>query len=650
MYIPTNYMSCRGTTQSSSLLGLPVKFSEFDLAHLGHGTRMVKSKLYALLGTGDYITLRPSLRVATTALLLLWRKQVSVTVECPHLSNGTTWRDKLRSCDSATRSTWLLKMLVAELIGRGKVLSPFYVGRSKEDLKKWWLHTATDSHASVANYWSTSLDTTRSDSWFSMKESKHHPNKNSQRTYSLLRTYSAVNKWVEDDTVERAHAKKLEMAKARKAKSKYAPNPKEGVVRAQKVKLHLTCSQKDTIKNWMGVARLTYNKAVHELRKRNPRVKKTFKDLRAAYVTEKRNPHLPEWVFNTPKDVRANALQEAVEGYKSNMTKMMKAKEAKKPFKFKLRYRKKKAMHQNISIPASAVSIVDDQLTIYPKYGLGAFEIRDHAFKQAKKSRLERERRECELNELKMTKKKRAVDLKALHESIPEQLTDVEGEIKIMHSKPDGWHAVLCYRVKPPPRIADGHRVCALDPGLCTFLAGCDTDGKCFTLGEKCFDRLKSRFTLISRLRSRCDELRKNGRAYRKANERVRLQFLKQSYAIDDLHLKCAKYLTDRYDIIILPHFCTSQMIQEHNRMFNRKLLALAHYKFRMRLQAKCEATGKTLVIVNESYTSKTCSDCGLLNYHLGGSRTFKCPHCALVLDRDINASINILHKSITKR
>jgi len=48
-------------------------------------------------------------------------------------------------------------------------------------------------------------------------------------------------------------------------------------------------------------------------------------------------------------------------------------------------------------------------------------------------------------------------------------------------------------------------------------------------------------------------------------------------------------------------------------------------------------------VLCNESYTSKTCGNCGHVHYKLGGNRIFKCPHCEIQISRDVNGARNIL-------
>ena len=51
----------------------------------------------------------------------------------------------------------------------------------------------------------------------------------------------------------------------------------------------------------------------------------------------------------------------------------------------------------------------------------------------------------------------------------------------------------------------------------------------------------------------------------------------------------------------------------------------------------------RTEIIETDEYlTSKTCSNCKKINDNLKGNKVFSCQNCELVIDRDINASINI--------
>ena len=78
-----------------------------------------------------------------------------------------------------------------------------------------------------------------------------------------------------------------------------------------------------------------------------------------------------------------------------------------------------------------------------------------------------------------------------------------------------------------------------------------------------------------------------------------------------------------------------------------RRMLMLSHYRFKLRLIEKARQYGKVLTIVNEAFTSKTCSCCGAQNHKLGGSKVFVCPNCKTTFDRDVNAAKNILLRNV---
>jgi len=72
--------------------------------------------------------------------------------------------------------------------------------------------------------------------------------------------------------------------------------------------------------------------------------------------------------------------------------------------------------------------------------------------------------------------------------------------------------------------------------------------------------------------------------------------------------------------------------------------------EFRRQLEYKCQWYGSTLTIVDRFYpSSKTCSGCGNVKKELKLSeREYVCENCGLVIDRDLNAAINLKNKSVS--
>ena len=72
-------------------------------------------------------------------------------------------------------------------------------------------------------------------------------------------------------------------------------------------------------------------------------------------------------------------------------------------------------------------------------------------------------------------------------------------------------------------------------------------------------------------------------------------------------------------------------------------------YEFYRQMQYKCEERGIKLIQVDRFYpSSKTCSHCGHVKKDLKLSeRTYVCAKCGMVLDRDLNAAINLANQAV---
>ena len=162
--------------------------------------------------------------------------------------------------------------------------------------------------------------------------------------------------------------------------------------------------------------------------------------------------------------------------------------------------------------------------------------------------------------------------------------------------------------------------VIALDPGVRTFLTGYSPDGTVTGFAAGDATRLCKLATTVDKLCARLDSVDvRHHERQRLKRKRLRLHS-RISNLVSEMHWKSADYLCSNYDVILLPSFGTQDMAKkvqkEHkrhkiNRDTTRKMLMMSHYKFRLRLLHKARQWGRTVVIVNEAYTSKTCRSCG---------------------------------------
>jgi putative transposase len=172
-------------------------------------------------------------------------------------------------------------------------------------------------------------------------------------------------------------------------------------------------------------------------------------------------------------------------------------------------------------------------------------------------------------------------------------------------------------------------------------------------IGRNDVDKVFKMCYRIDRIMSKVSKAKNHKQRYQRRRAACRARTKLQN-CITDLHAKAAKYLCESYDLIFLPKFTTQQMVRRTNRKIRSKtaraMLTFAHYKFRQRLLHKARNYQDTkVVIVNEAYTSKTCTWCGVVNAKLGGSKTFRCSACPWRGDRDINGARNIYLRSVVE-
>ena len=111
----------------------------------------------------------------------------------------------------------------------------------------------------------------------------------------------------------------------------------------------------------------------------------------------------------------------------------------------------------------------------------------------------------------------------------------------------------------------------------------------------------------------------------------------------NDYYNKLSKEIANQYDIVVIEDINMQDMAKES------KLNSKATYDngfgiFRNMLKYKLEDLGKKLIIVDKYYpSSKLCNVCGHKNELLTiTDKTWECPNCHTVHNRDINASINL--------
>jgi putative transposase len=222
-----------------------------------------------------------------------------------------------------------------------------------------------------------------------------------------------------------------------------------------------------------------------------------------------------------------------------------------------------------------------------------------------------------------------------LHRPLPEN-ADIRS--CVLRRKGRGWCICLHIAVETPEKHAVSSAV-GVDLGLKVF-AYCSDHVVIPNprIAQKAEKELRRR----QRALSRC----KRGSHRR---HKVRAQVARVHRKVTDtrntwLHQHSAA-LVKRADLIAVEDLKVSNMIRHPT--LARSIADASWSRFLSMLDYKVAKTGGHLIRVDPRNTSQKCSGCGELVPKSLAVRTHACPSCGLAIDRDYNASLNILRAGI---
>ena len=192
-------------------------------------------------------------------------------------------------------------------------------------------------------------------------------------------------------------------------------------------------------------------------------------------------------------------------------------------------------------------------------------------------------------------------------------------------------------KCEPYAKTHDGASV-GIDFGLKTYMTfsdGTSVDNPQYMRRE--LNRLRR----LSRRLSRCE----SGSYHR---ERSRLALCRQYERVTDcrrdFQWKLAHCLCRRYDTV----FIEDLNLNAIKRLWGRKVSDLAHGEFCLVLDQVAAKYGCRVHRIDKWFPSSKLCECGYKNDNLTlRDRTWACPHCGQVHDRDVHASEMILRRGI---
>lgn len=563
------------------------------------------------------------------------KKRIISTLVSLQKNNWMILIDKLNSSKIEVQNTihiHLLQMLLLELISREKDCRLYWTPAYKVISEKLLLPIEIDYQ---------DLDTT-SLNLLSKKEVEQSQslmikktnlqNKNLPKTYYQLSTSTVVDKWEKEVIKETVPV----------------------LQKTLKVKLYLNKEQKTIIDEWINTSNYVYNKTIEFTKNSH---KPNFFNLRDLLVTKNtkknnteylaieeiinnlkiqkkdkllsddkkkkieeqileqkdilrnkakelkssKNSIINEWEYNTPKEIRAGAVNDVCKAYKTAFTNLRNGNIK----SFNISYRK----HYNKTKSA-----------LVPKNFLQINKINDNTYIKIAPTFF---KSDCNIKIGKKTKKKEFV---------------IESDSRIIKNQYNEYWLAVPITINKLKNV-EMKNYCGIDPGLRTFMTTFGNQGVYEYKHKKILiDKLNKSIFYLKSLRTReCNQKRKalNKRELKKIN------------IVNELHWKTINHLIEQNDVLFYGNIKSHDIVKGgKNKTINQEFNDLKFYKFKERLLYKAKINNKLVFEVNEAYTSQCCSTCGTINKP-GASKIYYCSCCNKSYDRDINAAKNILLKGI---
>jgi putative transposase len=312
-------------------------------------------------------------------------------------------------------------------------------------------------------------------------------------------------------------------------------------------------------------------------------------------IPSRKNPYVSNWERKFHKDLRSNAVKKVCESYKTAIGNF-KAGNIKS---FDIKYMASKE-------PRKCIELTSGQLGIKNK------NIHIPSFKGCPTLKVSK----------KMAKKLNGIQIK--------------NNCDFVCQKNSYW-IFIPVEIKIPKLDVEKPRYCGVDPGIVKIATTFGNNGITeYTHNRELLKRYNLKLIFLKTKRT-------IGRVRKKQLNKIEKK--KIDYT-NQLHWKLIKSLLDENDVVFFGDIKSHDIVKNGNNSFNnQEFNDLKFYRLKQRLIYKSKTRCKKVILVNEMYTSKTCSICG--NLEEMKDRIYYCKCCKTTVDRDINPAKNILMRGI---
>jgi putative transposase len=205
----------------------------------------------------------------------------------------------------------------------------------------------------------------------------------------------------------------------------------------------------------------------------------------------------------------------------------------------------------------------------------------------------------------------------------------------ISHSSTGKWYVCFSCECAEPAPLPEIGQQGGVDVGLRTFATlstGAEIPNpRFFRQEERALAKVQRRLSIEDK---GTPERARRRQIVARVHERTR-------WRRSDFAHQHSRRIVNQFDLVAVEDLSVNRMM--HNHCLAKSIHDAAWSQFASLLSYKAAWAGRRYVAVNPAYTSQDCSQCGHRQALSLSDHTYTCPCCGVMLDRDLNASLNIL-------
>ena len=163
-------------------------------------------------------------------------------------------------------------------------------------------------------------------------------------------------------------------------------------------------------------------------------------------------------------------------------------------------------------------------------------------------------------------------------------------------------------------------------------------------------DYLKKYEKKIKGLQKGLSRKEKGSKNYYKCQNKIQEVYRKLQNSRRKMNEEIVSKIIKNNNIIVSEDLSINEMIKEANKSLRKNIINSTMGDIIRRLEYKCKWLNKKLIKVNRYYaSSQICSSCGNIKKEMKNlnKRKYECEKCGIEIERDLNASINIMYEGI---